>query len=159
MPKTTVKARRVPKTLAMFYLCGMKRRASRRASLSMSGIASMESAGGARGPALHSAARGEPGRARIAPRRPGQSVLDGDAHVRGAQLGQDGAVLQLDESVDGALGVDEDVELGRLEVEEPAGRDELGPLVHQGRRVHRHLPAHDPAGMAKSFLERFMREG
>ena len=37
-------------------------------------------------------------------------VLDGDAHVREAQLGLDGAVHELDERVDEALGMDDDID-------------------------------------------------
>ena len=40
-----------------------------------------------------------------------ERVLDGDAHVRQAQLGLDGAVHELDERVDEALRVDEDVDV------------------------------------------------
>ena len=52
-------------------------------------------------------------------RRPGRAVrvvegvLDGDAHVGEAQLGLEGAVDELDERVDEALGMDEDVDRGR----------------------------------------------
>ena len=41
------------------------------------------------------------------PRRVADRVLDGDAHVRQAQLGLDRAVHELDERVDEALGMDE----------------------------------------------------
>ena len=41
--------------------------------------------------------------------------------------------------------MDEDAEPGGLEPEQPAGLDELQPLVHEGRRVDGDLPPHLPA--------------
>ena len=69
----------------------------------------------------------------------------------GAELGQDRAVAHLDQGMDDALGMDEDVEPVRLEVEQPAGLDELQPLVHQRGRIDGHLAAHLPAGMAEGL--------
>lgn len=62
--------------------------------------------------------------------RIGERVLDGHAHVGGADLGDDAAVVVFNHGVDFGLGMDDDVDFVRREVEEPAGFDDLEAFVH-----------------------------
>ena len=61
-----------------------------------------------------------------------------------AQVGELGAVVELDERVDDRLRVDDDVDALVADAEEVVGLDQLEALVHQGRRVDRDPPAHLP---------------
>ena len=65
----------------------------------------------------------------------GQGVLDRYAHVREAQLSLQGAVGELDQRVNDALGMDDDVDLIVSDIVQPACFDDLQRLVHEGRGV------------------------
>ncbi len=77
----------------------------------------------------------------------GEGVEDGQAHVGDGDLREDAAVDELDEGVDGGLGMDGDADLGGREVEEAAGFDDLEAFVHHGGGVDGDALAHDPGGM------------
>jgi hypothetical protein len=63
----------------------------------------------------------------------GERVLDREDHVVRRQLRDDAAVPPLDQRMDDRLRVDDDGDLLGADVEEPAGLDQLEPLVDQGR--------------------------
>ncbi len=77
----------------------------------------------------------------------GEGVEDGETHIGDGDLGEDAAVDEFDEGVDGGLRVDRDADLCGREVEEAAGFDDLEALVHQGSGVDRNALAHDPCGV------------
>ena len=82
----------------------------------------------------------------------GEGVEDGQAHVGDGDLREDGAVDELDEGVDGGLGVDGDADLGGGQVEEAAGLDDFEALVHHGGGVDGDALAHDPGGVLQRLL-------
>lgn len=63
---------------------------------------------------------------------PGDGVLDGEAHVRTAHLGQNGAVHVFHHGMHDALRVHDHVHLVHGDIEQPAGFDHLQSLVEQG---------------------------
>src|SRR6185312_8541509 len=73
------------------------------------------------------------------PLGPGERTGDRRAHVRRAELREERAIEVLDERVDDALRVHDDIDTVRRQREEKAGLDELQALVHQGRRIDRDL--------------------
>ena len=77
----------------------------------------------------------------------GERVEDGQAHVGDGDLREDGAVDELDQRVDGGLGMDGDADFGGGKVEEAAGLDDLEALVHHGGGVDGDALAHDPGGV------------
>ena len=81
-----------------------------------------------------------------------EGILDGQPHVRDAQLSHDPAVLIFHHGVDDALRVDQDLDAGGVDVKEPAGLDDLQPLVDQGRGVDRDLGAHGPGGVLEGVF-------
>ena len=82
----------------------------------------------------------------------GEGVEDGEAHVRDGDLGEDAAVDEFDEGVDGGLGVDGGADLRRGQGEEAAGFDDLEALVHHGGGVDGDALAHDPGGVLEGLL-------
>ena len=82
-----------------------------------------------------------------------QRVGDRHPHVRIAEVGQRGAVAQLDQAVDDRLGVDDDVDLLVGRPEQVVGLDQLEALVHQRGRVDRDLAAHRPGRMRERLLD------
>ena len=82
----------------------------------------------------------------------GEGVEDGEAHVGDGDLREDAAVDELDERVDGGLGVDGHADLLWRQVEEAAGFDDLEALVHHGGGVDGDALAHDPGGMFEGLL-------
>ena len=68
------------------------------------------------------------------PFRPRESELDRQPHVGGRHLGAEAAVAELRERVHLPLGVDQDVDLRVLQIEQVMRLDHLEALVHQGRR-------------------------
>ena len=81
----------------------------------------------------------------------GEGVEDGEAHVGDGDLGEDAAVDEFDEGVDGGLGVDGDADLRGRQVEEAAGFDDLEALVHHGGGVDGDALAHDPGGVLEGL--------
>ncbi len=81
----------------------------------------------------------------------GEGVEDGEAHVGDGDLGEDAAVDEFDEGVDGGLGVDGDADLRGRKVEEAAGFDDLEALVHHGGGVDGDALAHDPGGVLEGL--------
>ncbi len=91
-----------------------------------------------------------------APMRSGKPERVGDrrAHVRVAELREHRAVDVLDQRVDDALGMDDDLDrLGR-DVEQPVRLDHLEALVHHRRRVDRDLASHHPVRDGRTPLGR-----
>ncbi len=82
-----------------------------------------------------------------------KAVLDGEGHVWGAELGEDGAVYELGHRVNDALGVDDDVDLVGGQVEEPAGFDHFESLVGHRCGVECDFGPHVPVGVVERLLE------
>ena len=74
----------------------------------------------------------------------GEGVLDRETHVRGAQLGLQGAVDEQDGRVDDALRMDDDVDRVVAHIVQPVGLDDLQALVGERRGVDRDLGSHRP---------------
>ena len=91
-------------------------------------------------------------------RGPRQGVLDGDAHVRESELSLEGAVDELDERVDEALGVDEDVDPLVGDIVQPARLDDLQALVHERRGIDGDLGAHRPGRVRQGVRGRGRRQ-
>ena len=83
--------------------------------------------------------------------RVGQRILDGDAHIRHAQLGDDGVVAVLHRRVDDALALDNDLNFLRRQTEQPHSLNELEALVHQSGAVDGDLCTHVPVGMLEGI--------
>ena len=83
-----------------------------------------------------------------------ERVLDGKSHVRGAQLGLQRAVHELDGRVDDALRMDDDVDRVVPDIVQPVRLDHLQALVGEGRGVDRDLGAHRPRRVAQGLLRR-----
>ena len=84
----------------------------------------------------------------------GQRVLDRKSHVRGAQLGLQGAVHEPDGRVDDALRVDDHLDRVVADIVQPVRLDDLQALVGERRRVDRDLGAHRPGRVAERLLRR-----
>ena len=80
-------------------------------------------------------------------------LYEGDRHphVGVAEVGQRGAVVELDQRVDQRLGVHHHLDAVVGEVEQPVRLDRLQPLVHQGGAVHRDPRPHAPVGWARAW--------
>ena len=78
---------------------------------------------------------------------PCQRILDGDAHIRHAQLRQNGMVAELHRRVDDAFALDDNLNFILRQTEQPRCLDQFKTLVHQGRRVDGDLCPHIPVGM------------
>lgn len=89
--------------------------------------------------------------------RPGDGVLNGEAHVCGGQLGEDGAVREFDHGVDDALRVDDDIHALHWDIKEPAGLDHFEALVEKGCGVDGDLAAHVPGGVFEGLCRRDSR--
>ena len=87
-------------------------------------------------PEVEPAGRDEVGRRgrRWPPVGIGQRVLDRKSHVRGAQLGLEGAVHEPDGGVDDALRVDDHLDRVVVDIVQPVGLDDLQALVGERRR-------------------------
>ncbi len=83
----------------------------------------------------------------------GNSVLDGEAHVAMAELGEDAAVLKLDHAMDDALGVDDDVDFCHGDIEQPFGFDHFEAFVKEGGGVDGDFAAHVPGGVFEGLGE------
>ena len=79
--------------------------------------------------------------------RVGDSVLNGEAHVAVAELGEDTAVFKLDHAMYDALGVDDDFDLGHGDVEQPFGLDHFQAFVEESGGVDGDLATHFPRGV------------
>jgi hypothetical protein len=89
--------------------------------------------------------------------RPCQRMRNWGAHVRVTELRQHRAVDVLDQGMDHALRMHDDLDLLRGRIEQPACLDDLQALVHHGRRVHRDLAAHVPVRMGAGLFWRHLR--
>ena len=69
----------------------------------------------------------------------GHGVLDRKSHIRGAQLGLEGAVDEADGRVDDALGMDDHLDRVVVDIVQPVGLDDLQALVRERGRVDRDL--------------------
>ena len=88
----------------------------------------------------------------VGPRRPGQAQGDRQAHVRGRCLGDGGAVDELHHGVDDRLRVDDDGDVGRVDVEQEVRLDQLQPLVDQSRGVDGDDGPHRPGRVRQGLL-------
>ena len=84
----------------------------------------------------------------------GQRVLDRQSHVRGAQLGLQGAVPEPDGRVNDALRVDDDLDGVVADIVQPVRLDDLQALVGERRGVDRDLRPHRPGRMLERLLGR-----
>ena len=82
-----------------------------------------------------------------------QRVLDGQAHVRRGQLGDDGTVDVFHHGMHHALRVYDHLNSRHFDVEEPARLDHFEPLVEEGGRIDGDFAAHDPGGMLEGLLD------
>ena len=81
-----------------------------------------------------------------------QRVGDRHAHVRIAQVGERGAVVQVHHRVDDRLRVHHHVDPVVGDAEQVVRLDQLEALVHQRGRVDRDLPAHVPGRVGERLL-------
>ena len=81
-----------------------------------------------------------------------ERVLDGESHVRGAQLGLEGAVDEPDGGVNDALRVDHHLDRVVVDIVQPVRLDHLQALVRERRRVDRDLRSHRPGRVAEGLL-------
>ncbi len=93
----------------------------------------------------------EPGHRDVRPLGEVQRVGDRHPHVGQAQVGELGAVVELDERVDDRLRVDDDVDAVVADAEQVVGLDQLQALVHQGGRVDRDPAPHLPGGVREGL--------
>ena len=94
----------------------------------------------------------------IQARRPSERMGDRGTHIGVAELGEYGAVLVLDQGVDHALRVDDNLDAIGVGPEQPTGLDDLQTLVHHGGRVDRDLATHRPRGMCAGLIGGDRRE-
>ena len=87
-----------------------------------------------------------------------QGVLDRESHVRGTQLGLEGAVAEADGGVDDALRVDDDLDRVVADIVQPVRLDDLQALVRERRGVDGDLRAHRPGRMPERLLRGDGRE-
>jgi len=83
----------------------------------------------------------------------GERVLDGHAHIRRSELSEDGAVDELDEGMDGGLGMDDDIDLIGAKTEEPAGFDNFKAFVHHRGGIDGDAVAHAPVGVGEGLVD------
>ena len=81
----------------------------------------------------------------------GHGVLDGQAHVRHAQLGNHRAVLKRHGGMHNTLGMHHHADFLRGHVEQPAGLHDFKGLVEHAGRVDGDLRAHTPVGVIESL--------
>ena len=85
--------------------------------------------------------------------RVGDGVVDGEAHVGAAELGEDRAVGEFDHGVDDALRVDDDIDASHFDIEEPAGLDHFEAFVEERGGVDGDFAAHVPRGVFEGLFE------
>ena len=90
------------------------------------------------------------GRGGLHPLRIGQRQLNGQPHIRCAQLCHHGTVSELHQAMDNALPVYQHLYLLQRNPIQPHGLDHFQPLIHQGGAVHRNLRPHFPVGVTQS---------
>ena len=91
-------------------------------------------------------------------RRVQQSVLNRKRHGRWTKLSEQGAVVEFDEAVDDALGVEHSRALFRPKSKEPLSLDELEAFVSERRGVDRDFWTHRPIGMLKRVRRLHVRQ-
>jgi len=87
-----------------------------------------------------------------------EGEADGFAHIRAAELGDDGPVHEFYHRVDDGVGVDDDVDLVGFEVEEPFGFDDFEAFVHHRGGVDGDFGAHIPVGVFEGLGGRGARD-
>ena len=90
--------------------------------------------------------------------RPGKSVLDGKSHIRQPQLGYDRAVAKLDEGVDQALGMDDDIDGLIGHIKQPVRFYNFQPFIGQCSAVYGHFGPHIPVWVLEALLSCYMEE-
>src|SRR5690606_5885596 len=75
---------------------------------------------------------------------PGERVGYWDTHVRRAELGEDRTVHIMHQTVDGALGVDDNVDRFGWKTKQIGRLDQLQTLVHKGGAIDGNFAAHAP---------------
>lgn len=76
-----------------------------------------------------------------------ECVLDGETHVRVRELGEDGAIGELDHGVDDGLGVNDCLDAIHEDAEKPAGFDHFEAFIEEGGRVDGDFRPHVPSGV------------
>ena len=84
----------------------------------------------------------------------GERVLEGHAHVGGAELREDGAIHELDHGMNGRLRMNHDVNFVEIHAEKPARFDHFETLVHERGGVDGDALAHFPVGVRQGLLGR-----
>ena len=129
------------------------------------GLARQAQAGGrSRDPAARSSSSPTAARSRVGTVDVGalgvvQGVGDRHPHVGKPEVGELGAVVELDQRVDDRLRVDDDVDPLVGDAEQVVGLDHLEALVDQGRRVDRDPAAHLPGRVRERLLRASRRRG
>ena len=80
-----------------------------------------------------------------------ERILDGQSHIRYAQLCFHAAVAELYGTVDNALRMDEHLYLISRNAKQPFRLNHLKAFVHQRRRVDGNLRTHIPCGMTQGI--------
>lgn len=91
-------------------------------------------------------------------RRMQQRMLDGKRHRRRRELREHGAVVELDEAVHDALGVEDGLTLVMAQAEEALGLDEFEALVGERGGIDGDLGAHRPIGVLDGIGRSDVRE-
>ena len=84
---------------------------------------------------------------------PSERILDGEAHVGPAELGEHRAVGEFDHRVDDALWMNHDVDAFHADAKKPASFDHFQAFVEQGCRVDGDLRAHFPGRVLEGLGE------
>ncbi len=86
----------------------------------------------------------------------GEGIGDGDPHIGDTELGDQGAVHIFHQGVNHPLGMDQDLDPLRGDLEEPVGLDDLQSLIHHGGGIHGDLGPHLPYGMGQGLLRGYL---
>ena len=84
--------------------------------------------------------------------RIGQAVRNRSAHVRRRHAGDQRSVGKGDEPMHNRLGMHDDIEPVGWQAEQVVRLDQFESLVHQTRRIDRHLRPHHPVGVGERLL-------
>ena len=93
-------------------------------------------------------------RRRRKPLRIGQCKLNGQTHIRIADLRYDGAILIFHHGMDQALRLHDHLNPVIGHAEQPVGFDDLQPFIKHGCRIDGDLPSHMPCGMLQTIRQR-----
>lgn len=81
-----------------------------------------------------------------------QRILNGESHIGPAQLGKNACIFELNQTVDDALGVDNDIDLIDRDAEQPLGFDDFQPFVHEAGGIDGDFAAHPPSGVGEDIF-------